>query len=110
MTRATPCFISVLLLMVGRTSLSDSNLPGLDQIKSGFDGVQMVDGTQLSPFDESKFRIFDLSEIGDSYTLYTNDGLKQSFDVPVMTQVTSIKTRRDNFCQAVCYTFDQFYK
>ncbi|CAF1159670.1 unnamed protein product [Didymodactylos carnosus] len=86
-----------------------ADLPGLDQLKSGFDASKMVPGTELSPNDKSAFRLFDFSELGEEFVLKALNKT-QTFQTPAVVQVTDISMRKENYCEAITESYEEFYE
>ncbi|CAF1243645.1 unnamed protein product [Rotaria sordida] len=93
------------------SSVPVPNIPGLDHLISGFDASKMKSISELevvSQDDKIKAAIFDLSELGQPYVLKTN-GHTQVFQTPLAVQVTDVSRRRENYCETIASSFEEFY-
>lgn len=101
------------IALISKQSLIQSvpNLPGLDHLKSGFDASAMVTPMDLevNVGDKSKYAIFNLSESGPIHTLNVN-GHSQVFETSALTQVTDLSIRKENYCEVITSSFEEFYK
>jgi hypothetical protein len=80
-------------------------LPGVDELRSGYDALKMLSAAE----QRSKFRIFDLSDRSSTPFVVRQIHKQQSYAVPTLVQATDVSTRKENNCQSVSYSFDQFY-
>lgn len=81
-------------------------LPGVDELRSGYDAVKMLSASE----QRSKFHIFDLSETSTTPFILKVDGKEWSYATPADVQVTYLSTRKENSCESVSYSFEQFYR
>ncbi|KAL4511140.1 hypothetical protein ABPG73_008218 [Tetrahymena malaccensis] len=91
------CLSFILLL----TQAQD--LPGLDYIKSGYDGTKILND-QLG---QSKYPIFQFDP-SNGETDYRMNG--QNFKVPMVVQATGFSLRKETQCEGVFYSFSDFQK
>ncbi|KAL4474493.1 hypothetical protein ABPG72_016171 [Tetrahymena utriculariae] len=91
-------FLSILLI------LSQAQLlPGLDYIKSGYDGLKLLND-QLG---QSKYPIFNLDpSIGESE--FQINGA--TYKVPIVIQATEQSVRKETQCEGIYYSFSDFQK
>jgi hypothetical protein len=80
-------------------------LPGVDELRSGYDALKMLSATD----QRSRFRIFDLNDRSATPFIVRKTGKQQSFAVPALAQATDVSTRKENNCESVSFSFDQFY-
>ena len=81
-------------------------LPGVDDLRSGYDGTKMLSATE----QRSRFRIFDLNDKSDTPFILKVNGKEQSYATPALAQVTDVSTRKENNCESISYSFEQFYR
>ncbi|KAL4511130.1 hypothetical protein ABPG73_008208 [Tetrahymena malaccensis] len=90
--------LSILLILANAETL-----PGLDYIKSGYDGTKLLND-QLG---QSKYPIFDLSPQNGENDFSVNG---QTYKVPIMVQATQVSLRKESQCEGIYYSFSDFQK
>ncbi len=81
-------------------------LPGVDELRSGYDAAKMLSASE----QRSRFRIFDLNDRSTTPFILKQTGRQQrSFATPALTQATDVSTRKENNCQSVSFSYDEFY-
>lgn len=78
------------------------SLPGVQNLQVGYDTVKMLE-------QSSRYPIFDLTEQSATPFVVKGFDQKRSYAVPEMVQATDVSIRRENSCESVSYTFEQFY-
>jgi hypothetical protein len=81
-------------------------LPGVDDLRSGYDGAKMLSASE----QRSRFRIFDLNEKSTTPFVVKVLDKERSYATPALAQVTDVSTRKENNCESIAYSFQQFYK
>ncbi|CAF2983514.1 unnamed protein product [Rotaria socialis] len=84
--------------------ISSDHLPGLDEIESGFDMMNMVSRAE----SQSRFRIFDMSNTRNRFKVSVL-GRERVFNTPQSVQVNIVNTRRDINCEDLSYDYKHFY-
>ena len=97
--------LHLLLSLVAHVTSFDQ-LPGIDDIASGYDAGKMLSASEQN----SKFRIFDLTQLRATPYKLKVLGKGRSYSVPKLVQVTDVSVRRENTCETLAYTFDSFYR
>ncbi|CAF3928241.1 unnamed protein product [Rotaria sordida] len=99
-------FIFICSLFIYSTTYEHEFLPGIDDLQSGYDGVKMLSAIE----QRSKFRIFNLNEKSNSSFIFKILNQEHNYTIPLLVQVTDINIRKENNCQSISYTFQQFYE
>ncbi|CAF3178894.1 unnamed protein product [Rotaria sp. Silwood2] len=81
-------------------------LPGINDISSGYDAAKMLSANEQN----SKYRIFDLSEQNATPFQTKILGQDRVFTRPKLVQITDISVRKQDTCQTVAYTFESFFR
>ncbi|CAF2975083.1 unnamed protein product [Rotaria sp. Silwood2] len=81
-------------------------LPGINDISSGYDAAKMLSANEQN----SKYRIFDLSEQNTTPFQTKILGQDRVFTRPKLVQITDISVRKQDTCQTVAYTFESFFR
>lgn len=99
----------ILLLLIGFAHCLAQQqlplLPGVDDVGTGYDGTKMLSASE----QRSRFRIFDLNDRRTSPFILKALGKEYHYALPTMVQVNDVSTRRENNCESVSYSFEQFY-
>ena len=98
-------FLPIILFLIS-TGYGDDLLPGVDDIAAGYDAAKMLSASEQN----SKYRIFDLSELSATTFKTKVLGKVRSFSAPKFVQVADISRRREETCQTVAYTFQSFFR
>ncbi|CAF4059651.1 unnamed protein product [Rotaria sp. Silwood2] len=99
-------FILISSFFIYSTTQELEFLPGIDDLRSGYNGVKMLSATE----QRSKFRIFDLNEISNTSFIVKVLNKEHNYATPSLVQVTDISIRKENNCQSISYSFQQFYE
>ena len=83
---------------------SFDQLPGVDDIASGYDASKMLSASEQN----SKFRIFDLTDLRATPYKTKVLGKDRSYTLPKFVQVTDVSLRRENTCETLALTFESF--
>ncbi|CAF3649132.1 unnamed protein product [Rotaria sp. Silwood1] len=81
-------------------------LPGLSDISSGYDAAKMLSANEQN----SKYRIFDLSEQRATPFKTEIQGKDRTFAIPKDVQVADISLRKVDSCETIAYTFESFFQ
>ncbi|KAL4474479.1 hypothetical protein ABPG72_016157 [Tetrahymena utriculariae] len=96
--KKTFLLLSVLLILAqGQT------LPGVDYIKSGYDGLKLLND-QLG---QSKYPVFNLDSQNGETDFLLND---QNYKVPTTIQATPQSLRKETQCEGIYQSFSDFQK
>ena len=96
--------ILVVVLFLSATVHASDRLPGLDDISSGYDAAKMLSANEQN----SKYRIFDLSEASPEPFVLDIMNKSRSFQVPKYVNVVKMNLRKEDLCESVSYTFQTF--
>ena len=80
-------------------------LPGVEDVRSGYDGAKMLSATEQN----SRYRIFDLGDLRQTPFVLKTLSQSYSYAVPSTVQTSDVSTRKENNCESVSYSFNQFY-
>ena len=83
-----------------------NDLPGIDDVASGYDAAKMLSASEQN----SKYRIFDLSEESSTPFKLRVLGKEQTFTRPRLANAVPINLRRGSTCETVSYTFESFFR
>ncbi|KAL4511159.1 hypothetical protein ABPG73_008237 [Tetrahymena malaccensis] len=98
LSKKTFVLLSILLILAhGQT------LPGLDYIKSGYDGLKLLND-QLG---QSKYPVFNLDPQNGEADFLLND---QNYKVPITIQATVQSLRKETQCEGIYQSFSDFQK
>lgn len=81
-------------------------LPGVNDLESGYNAVKMLSASE----QRSQFRIFDLTDQSQKIFTVKTNGKQTKYTVPIFVQPTDISTRKEDNCESVAYTFEEFYR
>ncbi|CAF1472757.1 unnamed protein product [Adineta steineri] len=95
------CILSSLIINI----YCINQLPGINDISAGYDAAKMLSANEQN----SKYRIFDLSEQSTTSFNIKILGKDQKFAVPKFVQVTDVSIRKEDTCQTIAYTFESFF-
>ena len=84
---------------------SSGRLPGLEEIESGFDVMSMTSVSKK----ETRFRIFDLSDMGPYRYKFRVLGRRRIYRIPTFVQLTNIRTRRETLFNDMSKSYKHFY-
>lgn len=80
-------------------------IPGVDNLQSGYDGTKMLSASE----QRSRYRIFDLNDLSSTPFVVKALGKERRYATPAIVQVTDVSTRSERSCEAVSYSFEEFY-
>jgi hypothetical protein len=98
-------FFSILLLFIAYINCLDL-IPGTGDLESGYDAAKMLSAGEQN----SKYRIFDLSELSTTPFRIQVLGKDRTFATPKLVQVTDVSVRKQDTCETIAYTFESFYR
>ncbi|CAF4664357.1 unnamed protein product, partial [Rotaria socialis] len=96
----------ILQLLLATGGYCQDDIPGLDDIASGYDAAKMISASEQN----SKYRIFDFSEVSATPYKIKIFGKERVFTKPRHVQITDISLRRQSTCETVAYTFETFFR
>lgn len=82
------------------------DLPGIDDIASGYDAAKMISASEQN----SKYRIFDLSDISATPFKVKILGKSRVYNKPALVQTVDVSVRRHATCESISSTFESFYR
>ncbi|KAL4511136.1 hypothetical protein ABPG73_008214 [Tetrahymena malaccensis] len=94
---------SLILFTIVLILAHTQSLPGLDYIKSGYDGLKILND-QLG---QSKYPIFNLDP-QNGETDFQINGV--NYKVPIVVQATEQSIRKETQCEGIYYSFSDFQK
>ncbi|KAL4474491.1 hypothetical protein ABPG72_016169, partial [Tetrahymena utriculariae] len=94
---------TVVILSIVLILAQTQSLPGLDYIKSGYDGLKILND-QLG---QSKYPIFNLDP-SNGETDFQINGV--NYKVPIIIQATEQSVRKETQCEGIYYPFSDFQK
>ncbi len=101
----TKLFSLIFICSIHSTIEQLSFVPGVDDVRSGYDGAKMLSATE----QRSRFRIFDLDDRSSTPFIVKITDKEYRYATPALTQVTDVSSRKENNCESVSYDFQQFY-
>ncbi|CAF2064098.1 unnamed protein product [Rotaria magnacalcarata] len=99
-------FSIILQLLLVTSSYCQGDIPGLDDIASGYDAAKMISASEQN----SKYRIFDFSDVSTTPYKIKIFGKDREFTRPRHVQIVDISFRRQSTCETVAYTFETFFR
>jgi len=99
-------FILFASLFIHSTQQELVFLPGVNDLQSGYDGAKMLSASE----QRSRFRIFDLNDKSNTPFILKVNGKEHSYATPTYAQVTDVSTRKENNCESISYSFEEFYR